>query len=189
MQLRYPIQIQCMVKALTDVVLPAVDPNNRLAQEQARLIIGTLLLMEKQLPKQYRFDCDALSRLVSFARELQQQPGGLTRTQAAVKELAAHVSVASRVLERAQADPEELVSSIHSLRAAIGAVVNAVSEEASGSQVAGMQKSVLAHSKDQLLRDRSWLLMQGWEPDPASVPPIEALIGHACTGARIARQP
>jgi hypothetical protein len=34
----------------------------------------------------------------------------------------------------------------------------------------------LVMSKQQLLRDRSWLLMQGWEPDPKSVPGIAELL-------------
>jgi hypothetical protein len=31
-------------------------------------------------------------------------------------------------------------------------------------------------SREQLLRDRSWLLMQGWEPDPKSIPAIDTLL-------------
>jgi hypothetical protein len=41
---------------------------------------------------------------------------------------------------------------------------------------AAVQKTVLVMSKQQLLRDRSWLLMQGWEPDPNSVPGIAELL-------------
>jgi hypothetical protein len=178
-----------MVKAMTDVVLPALDPNNRLAQEQARLVVGTLSLMAKQLPLQYRFDCDALARLIHFAHELQEHVRGASNAQAAVEQLGACAGAASHVLERAQADPEELVRAIHSLRSAVGAVVNEVSEGASASQFAGVQQSVLAHAKDQLLRDRSWLLVQGWEPDPASVPPIDTLLGSASVSAGAAPRP
>ena len=42
MQMRPDIQIQSMIKALTDVVLPAVDADNKLAHEQTRLVIGLL---------------------------------------------------------------------------------------------------------------------------------------------------
>ncbi len=38
-------------------------------------------------------------------------------------------------------------------------------------------KACLANAKEQLLRERSWLVMQGWEADPSEVPPIESLIG------------
>jgi hypothetical protein len=178
MQLRYPIQIQSMIKALTDVVLPAVDPANKLAQEQSRLIIGMLTLMSKQLPLQFRFDCDELHRLVGFAQQLQEQAKGAASTRTAVAELTSQARTAAGVLERAQADPEELLGSIRSLRAAIATVVTAVSLEGDEATVAGVQQTVLSKSKDQLLRDRSWLLMQGWEPDPASVPAIETLLAE-----------
>jgi hypothetical protein len=36
---------------------------------------------------------------------------------------------------------------------------------------------VTAHAKEQLLRERAWLIGQGWEADPASIPAIETLIG------------
>jgi hypothetical protein len=176
MQLRYPIQIQSMIKAMTDVVLPALDPDNKLAQEQSRLIIGMLTLMASQLPLQFRFDCDELQRLTGFARELRQLAQGSTATRAAMAELVSNSSTAAEVLDRAKADPGELINSIRGLRTAIAAVITSVSQDGDPSAIAKVQKAVLARSKEQLLRDRSWLLMQGWETDAASVPRIETLI-------------
>ena len=49
MIMRYDIQIETMIKAMVDTVAPAVDPLDRLAQEQARLVIGTLMLMAEQI--------------------------------------------------------------------------------------------------------------------------------------------
>ena len=46
MDVRPELQITSMMKAMEDIVLPAVDPDNRLAQEQARLVIATLRLVE-----------------------------------------------------------------------------------------------------------------------------------------------
>ena len=37
MQMRPLLLTQSMIKAMTDVVLPAIDPQNKLAHEQARL--------------------------------------------------------------------------------------------------------------------------------------------------------
>ena len=71
MQMRPEIQIQSILKAMIDVVLPAVDPKNPLAQEQARLVMGMLTVMAGQLPRQYRFDCDELSRLLKLSQRMQ----------------------------------------------------------------------------------------------------------------------
>ncbi|MCK9285355.1 MAG: hypothetical protein M0P39_13860, partial [Rhodocyclaceae bacterium] len=61
MDLRPALQVQTVIKAMTDVVLPAVDPNNKLAQEQARLVIGMLHLVMQRQPLMYRYDRDELS--------------------------------------------------------------------------------------------------------------------------------
>lgn len=99
MQMRPDIQIQSMIKALTDVVLPAVDADNKLAHEQTRLVIGLLGLMGKQIPMQFQYDCDELGRLLEFATELQRATG------ADQPELVAQQQRGSQVLERAKADP------------------------------------------------------------------------------------
>ncbi len=41
-----------------------------------------------------------------------------------------------------------------------------------------IQQAVLAMSKEQLLRDRSMMLMQGWEPDPKAIPPLDELLAR-----------
>lgn len=179
MQMRPELQIQSMVKALTDVVLPAVDASNKLAHEQARLVIGTLGLMATQLPLQFRFDCDELVHLLELARELQRLTSGDHAVGVDCQELAARTVKAAAVLERAQADPREILESVRHLRAASSAVVSQVFREGDTVTQDRVQKTVLAASKAQLLRDRSWVLAQGWEPDPKSVPCITTLIGES----------
>lgn len=181
MQLRPQLQIQSILKAMTDVVLPAVDPNNKLAQEQTRLIMGTLGLMARQLPLQFRFDCDELARLIDFSRELQRAAHGGKETAASTATLAEGTDNASKLLDRAKAGPEEIEQAVRALRAATGEVVTMVYRDGEASSQDRVQKAVLAMSKEQLLRDRSLLITQGWEPDPKAVPTIEALLGIAQT--------
>jgi hypothetical protein len=45
MELRPTLQLKAVIKAMTDVVLPALDPKNQLAQEQANLCIRTLQIL------------------------------------------------------------------------------------------------------------------------------------------------
>ncbi|MGQ0622999.1 MAG: hypothetical protein ACT4QA_24340, partial [Panacagrimonas sp.] len=70
MQLRSEIQLTSMLKAMKDVVIPAIDPANRLAIEQSQLIVGMLGLMQHQLPIQFKFDRDELGRLVDMLHGL-----------------------------------------------------------------------------------------------------------------------
>lgn len=171
MQMRPELQIQSMIKALADVVLPAVDPANKLAQEQARLVIGTLMLMGKQLPLQYRYDRDELVRLIEFSGAL-AQAAGATPTDL----LTAQGVEAAKLLDRARAEPDELLQAVKALREAGGAVVSAVFAGTDAAARARVQAVVLALSAEQQVRERAWVKSQGWEPDPAAIPDIETVL-------------
>ena len=76
MDLRAPLQLKSMIKSMSDVVLPAIDPGNRMAQEQAQLILGMMHLMALRLPLQFHYDLDELRRYLGLAQELLQQRAG-----------------------------------------------------------------------------------------------------------------
>jgi hypothetical protein len=170
MQLRPDIQIQSMIKAMIDVVIPSVDAANELAIQQAQLVLGHLVLMAQRMPLQYRADRDELDRLVAYAADIQTRSGthGL-----ALPDL---IAEGADVLERARAEPSEILSTSRKLTEAVDHVIRSIfiSDDAALQQ--SVQTATLAMSKDQLLRNRAWLIMQGWEPDPASVPAIETLL-------------
>lgn len=175
MQLRSDIQIKSILKAMTDVVLPAIDPANQLAQEQARLCMGLLDLMARQLPLQFRFDLDELNRLAALGEAL-AQAAGQNSEPSSVSAVQADAAHARDVLGRARAEPSELLTAIKALRASTAALVQQACGHAPGDASSHMEKLVLESSREQLLRDRSWLLPQRWEPDPDAVPAIEALL-------------
>lgn len=108
MDLRPALQVQTVIKAMTDVVLPAVDPNNKLAQEQARLVIGMLHLVAQRQPLMYRYDRDELSRFLALADTLQAQAKDMPGAQAPLHALATVVENGEDVLDRAGAEPSEL---------------------------------------------------------------------------------
>jgi hypothetical protein len=176
MQMRSDIQIKSVLKAMVDVVLPALDPANQLAQEQARLCMGLLDLLSRQLPLQFRFDCDELTRLRAMGEGLLPLADPRAVDAPARDALADALRVSGDVLARAKADPAEVVHSVRVLRAATGALVQQACAGTSRSDAARLERIVLESSREQLLRDRTWLLSQGWESDPASFAPIETLI-------------
>jgi len=169
MQMRPDIQIQSAIKALTDVVLPAIDPTNKLAQEQIALTIGLLSVMRQQLPLQFRFDRDELNRLLTFVASLEA-------AGEADACLAAQIEKARDVFDRALADPQELVDAVRALREATGAVITNTYKSNDRERIAPLERAVLAMSSEQLLRERAWFRSQNWEPADG-VPEIERLLG------------
>jgi hypothetical protein len=176
MQMRPEIQIKSVLKAMTDVVLPALDPANQLAQEQIRLCMGLLDLLSRQMPLQFRFDCDELARLQAMGEQLLPLADSQAVDARTLEALGEAVRVSGDVLARAKADPAEVVEAVRTLRAATGAVVQQACAAGMPSDTRRLERIVLDSSREQLLRDRTWLLAQGWESDPTSFAPIETLI-------------
>ncbi len=176
MQMQPALQIQSMIKALSDVVLPAVDPANKLAQEQTRLVLGTLALMAQQLPLRFQFSCDELSRLLKLAGVLRQVAHGGPKTSACVETMALATAAASRALEQAQSGPDAVGQAVREMRATTSQLVRSIYIDGDAAALKQVEAAVLAMSGEQLLRDRSWVLMQGWEPDPEALPKIRDLL-------------
>jgi hypothetical protein len=176
MQLRPEFQIQTIIKAMMEDVIPALDQTNQLAMQSAQLTIGTLMLISQHLPLQYRYDCDELQRLLALAETLRAQAKRGDKTGAALSALQLAGQTGQDVLQRARAEPGEILAAIRELRAAAAEMVRAVYAEGAEASQTAVGKAVLGMSREQLLRDRSWLLMQGWEPDPKSIPAIDTLL-------------
>lgn len=178
MELRATFQIPTLVKAMTDVVLPAVDPQNKLAQEQAQLIIGSLSLMAQRLPLQYRYDRHELQSFVSLAGELEQAAGDAPEVSASVDALQTVVRQGQDVLSRAGAEPVELEQANLELRHAVGQVIQASLALPDTARRGALEQAVMAHGEAMLQRERSWLAPQGWEGKDTTLPPLDELIGR-----------
>lgn len=173
MEVRPEIQIKVILKALTDVILPAVDPDNKLAQEQTRLAIGTLQLVAKRLPIAYRYDRDELNRYVGFSKDLVAQVGKAA-DESAIADLKALAAHGSDVLDRARAEPAEMEKAIFDLRAMVGELIEAVHAGGDSTAQAAVRKLVLTMSKQELERERAAVVDMNWETDPRThAPPIE----------------
>ncbi len=179
MELRPAIQIQSMIKAMHDVVLPALDPEHRLAQEQARLIVATLQFMAARLPLAYCYDRDELDRYLALADSLIEHTGGGEHCRAPLESLAHSRATGADVLERARAEPGELESMLGEMKSAIGAVIQAAERDNCVDALAATQRLVMSASKRQLEWERSWAVIMGFDPQPEKATPIENLIAVA----------
>jgi hypothetical protein len=177
MDIRPALQIQTAIKAMKEVIVPAIDPTNKPAMEQAALVIGVLNIVAERLPLVYRYERDELARFLALAGALQNQSNELPGTSEALQALAETVEAGNDVLSRAKAEPVELERANFRLREKIGALVTAIYSHCDALTVKHVGVTVTAHAKEQLLRERAWLIGQGWEPDPQSIPALETLIG------------
>lgn len=178
MDLRTPLQLQTMMKAMKDVVLPAIDPDNQMAQEQAQLVVGMMHLMATRLPMQFHYDLDELKRYVSLSRELLADTRGGPLTTAQIESLTPAVLACEGLLERAQAGPAELENAVLDLRNRISTLVESLWQDGEQACREPASKAVLSASKAQIVRERAWFSPQGWDADTSAYPAIESLIDY-----------
>lgn len=177
MELRPSFQLPALIKSLTDVVLPAVDPANKLAQEQGQLVVAMLHLMAQRLPLQYRYDCHELQQFLGLADSLATHGAALPELGEALAVLATSAEAGRDVLSRAGVAPAELEAINLALRASVGATISASATAADGPATKAINAAVMAHAQEMLLRERAWLVMQGWEGPNSGLPAVETLIG------------
>ena len=136
------------------------------------MVIGALKIVEQNLPLQFQFDCNELGRLLALANAIGEVGGG----PAALDGVKRAAEAGALVLDRAKADPQEVLSAVRELRAECGAATTALFRDASGAKRKALADTVLAYSKEQTLYDRSWLLNLGFESPQSEIPPIEQLL-------------
>ena len=178
MELRATFQIPTLIKALTDIVLPAVDPNNKLAQEQAQLIIGSLHLMAQRLPLQVRYDRRDIQSFIELSEQLREKAGSAPELATVGAALATITASTRNLLQQPGIEPGDLESANLALRSAVGRFVEAASALNTDSIRAAIEAAVMSHAQELLLRERAWLVAQGWEGKEPNLPAIESLIGN-----------
>lgn len=165
--------LRSAIRAMDEVVLPAVDRNHPLALEQATLVTKILQLLAQQLPwlaLRSRFE---LANQVDLARALADDAARVSPAIAAA--LASAVAAGERLLAHGSATPpaqQALTREIGGLVAVLVEVAAAAPED----HRRPIEARVLGAADNVLTLQRAWFGPQGWEPDPSVVPALAALL-------------
>jgi hypothetical protein len=172
------IRLQTMVKAMAEIILPAIGPGNDLAREQGQLMIAQLGLIAKQWDKALAYDSICLRELIGLAHKLCADAAGGPQTTAAAGAL-------SELLQRhapGDALPSTLAK-INEVRAALAAgidkLVRATEVDSSEAFHDASAKAILDHGALQSWRDRAWFADAGMDPERAELPSIDEMLSQA----------
>lgn len=163
------LQLQVAIKALTDVVSPAVSPSNKMATEQLGLTIATLQMVRDRLPISRRFARRSLEDALVLAEAVLATDDGIGGDRA-LASLVADVRVA---LEDPTCETDELEHLLAGINAGTCAVIAAAQDTPASRKI---EIAVLNLSAGRIERGRSWCLPAGFEPNPEQIPPISSLI-------------
>lgn len=176
MDLRPKLQLQAMIKAMTEVVLPAVDSDNELACEQAQLVLGMLHLLAARLPWQFHYDIDELDGALKLGAAILDRGRGGPATRSALEALDVSAARGRSVLAGAQASPEDLENAILELRQRTASLLKALGTDGERDCRKTIGRAVVEASREQIERERAWFAPQGWDTEEDAPAPLETLL-------------
>ena len=160
------LRIANMIKALEQVILPALPKRERLARDQANLVMGHLRMMSTQWKAAARFEETTLDGMIGLAERLAGIIGGATQHR-----LAAAVADA-RLADRRDVD---------SLEAAYNALGRVVDDAILGGEdhaplPQAAVDALLDYGAVQSHRERTWFKGNGLDPHASELPEIDAIL-------------
>lgn len=165
-------QLEVTMRALREVVAPAVDAGNKQVVEQLQLSIATLAFMQQRLPYARRYYRMELQHLLDTAQEL---AAVVVSTQAATAAaLRGAIDQGRGELLRPEAEIEDYQIVARQLRELMSGAVAASAGSACEAQLDAL---VLRSVEFLLLRERVWCLPLGFELQPEALPDLDALLG------------
>lgn len=159
-------QLKIAIKSIKDNVAPAVDPDNRLAQEQLFLSLATLDIALSHLPDVHQYVRKDIAEHVALANTLT----GLCSDASGASLQAAAVSAADD-LQNPELGFTQLQARARALRDVIGAEI---AEAATTEAAEAVEKAVLLASEAAISRGRAWNKPMGFEPKPDDVEDLAA---------------
>ena len=172
--------LRAAVKALTDVVAPAIDRNDPLAAEQLRLVVEYLQFVRSRLDMLYDRDRFELQHNLSMARKLNAL--GATLSKETASQLEAAISEGAGVQARVGAS----MPALKTASAALAAAVRDLIREAGAFEPAvrgEIENCVLEASEERITFERAWYLPLGFEPAPQELAPLAQILADAASDA------
>lgn len=172
------LRLQNVIKALREVVLPAIPPEQRLARDQAMLAIGHLGLFANQWRHAARFEHGSLVNMMTLGHMLLDDPA-IDIGEPSRAALAA-------AMARAEASAPSDLTAVEQVTAELGALVDDVILHAGrpGALPPRVIEAVLAYGQVQARRERIWFAGTKLDPDVEELDSIETMLAAESAGVK-----
>lgn len=145
-------RLASVVRALTDVVLPALSPEAGLAQEQVQLCVGQLQILRAQLDSILTYEAEELADAAALGDELAG--------------LADHGALrAALETGRAAQTPAEIRTARKAIHAAIAELVAATADRPPADR-ARLHQAIMRAERHRVIKDRRWFAPFGFDIAP-----------------------
>ncbi len=164
------IRLQSLVHTLEQVIFPAVDPANSLANEQCGLVLAQLRMLIRQMPYIGDYHAMCLDDIRHTIDDLPEAKGGALTSEAARK---------LRVTRDEVKDTANPAAAYQLLGKAFEALLRAAAEDGDAHYRDRLERAAFAFSRRQAGRERVWFKDAGFDPHPEEVPELEEMFAKA----------
>ena len=153
------------IKALEEVVIPSLSDGERMAREQALLVIGHLRMIGGQWKHALRFETASLDAMSALARTISASDPGFSG------ELADALGGIETIDRR---DIDTVEAAICRVGAAIDKAI--LGDDGTLPLSPAAVAAILDYGEKQAFRERTWFRLCGLDPDAGELPAIEAVL-------------
>jgi hypothetical protein len=160
------VRFKNLIKSVQEVIAPAIPSDQKLAQEQARLIVGHLAMMKEQWKDAVRYEAGSFRMMRELAEALVPHVDAdqVATLRAALDEVA-NIDIY---------DIDALNAGICTVGAAVDTII--LGEDGRKPLPRGAWDVILAYGETDALRSRVWFKGNGIDPDRDKLPPLETVI-------------
>ncbi len=174
MQPGIDLRMRAMAKALAEVVMPAVDATNKTAIEQGHIVMGSLEIIRQQVEYAHWYAVADLLSLCQLASDLASIDG-----LDADDKLRDAAAAGDAMAKRWDIPLSQLSQPNSTLRDVISTTVEKAFAPGKADLRDKVQALVLAHSEEQLGRERAYVAGTRWDIYPETLQTIEACLTRA----------
>ncbi|MCB2051193.1 MAG: hypothetical protein KDE63_07160 [Novosphingobium sp.] len=160
------VRFNNLIKAVEQVIGPVIPKEEKLAQEQVRLVVGHLTIMKEQWKDAVRFEAGSYRLMRGLAENL---------VPLVDDDQASDLRAA---LSETQATPEDNIDRLNAAICTLGTSIDRVILGEDGRKPLSKEARLvlLDYGEASSLRDRVWFRGNGIDPDRESLPPLEDVI-------------
>ena len=170
-------QLQVSLRALREVVAPALQNGEKHVVEQLHLALATLEFTKQRLPYARRYHRLELKNYLGFASEVR---GIISDQLKLCEQLAAAEGTGKAELLRPEAEVEDYVLVTRQLRELIAAAIPLSIDKPYERE---LDLLVIRRQEQFLLQQRTWCTPFGFELKPDELPQLDQLLGTSDPGA------
>lgn len=169
-------RLKAILRSLQEVIIPAIDPGKQLANDQANIVVGNLLMLLDQHDKQVHYELAEIRDYSALLKELIKELQGQLLDKEVLDAGKALLEATAPVVKINLPTYEKLSLQNRTLKECVDTLLRTVLTDGQQDEIAATRKVVMQYAERQLLRERAWLMKAGFELDPNQIPTLDALL-------------